>query len=60
MALENHLLATIIMKHQRMSKLMNEHVVRNRILHGLKVTAHKIFVNPYSLSADSYRASVMH
>lgn len=47
MALENHLLATIIMKHQRMLKLMTERVVRNRILHGLKVAAHKIFVNPY-------------
>lgn len=51
MALENHRLATIIViinlgrKHQRMLKLVREHEARNRILHGLEVSAHKIFVH---------------
>lgn len=48
MALENYLLATIVViinsgrKYQRMLKLAREHEVRNRILHGLEVSAHKI------------------
>lgn len=51
MALENHLLATITViinsgrKYQRMLKLVMEHEMRNRILHGLEVSAHKILVH---------------
>lgn len=51
MALRNHLLPTIIViinlsrKHLGTLKLVRKHEVRNRVLHGLEVSAHKILVH---------------
>lgn len=53
MVLENHFWAIIIItvnsgrKQQRTLKLVNKHGVRNRILHGLEVYVHKVFITPY-------------